>query len=217
VIARKGGIMSRFAILRDVPSDLTRADIDATAVQQIFNLAAVSVPADVAWESRISDESQLSWVRSYWHEGTRWGLCLYTARTKEELELYQLQCDVPFVEVTEVTEFASPETTDGEKQRTATPERSVLLGVEHPVPGAGEVDAPMFADLTAWLGESAGQADLEGIRWVRTYWDGVRRSAVSLYAAPGRESADAATLLLRRAGVVVHEVTEIYPEDYIEA
>jgi hypothetical protein len=204
--------MPRFAILRDVDPNLTRADIDANAVQQIFNLAAVSVPPDVAFDARISMDSQLSWVRSYWHEGTRWGLCLYTARSKEELELYQMQCDVPFVEVREVRELASPEATEGENGRTRAADGAVLLGIE--VPGAGR-DIETMPVPWALLADG-GEGTAGALEWVRTYLDEERQAAVSVYVAASREAADAVRVVFERAGVVVHEVTEIYPEDYVE-
>jgi hypothetical protein len=202
----------RFAILRDVDPNLTRAEIDANAVQQIFNLAAVSVPRDVAWDDRISIESGLSWVRSYWHEGTRWGLCLYAARSKEELELYQVQCDVPFVEVREVRELASPQATEGENGRTRAADGGVLLGVEGRGEGRDVEGMPTPRKLLADWGEGTAGA----LEWVRTYLDEERQAEVSVYMAASREAADAVRVVLERAGVVVHEVTEIYPEDYVE-
>src|SRR3546814_15605979 len=63
--------------------------------------------SDLAFDPRLSRDSELEWVRSYWQEGSDWGLCLYTARSESELELYHTACALPYVSFVPVDEVWS--------------------------------------------------------------------------------------------------------------
>ncbi len=67
--------MKDFAILRSLPVELTWQQVDAAA-QNMIHMGLTEDDRDIAWEPRMLG---VTWVRSYWEQGSDWGTCLYTA------------------------------------------------------------------------------------------------------------------------------------------
>ena len=44
----------------------------------------------------------VDWVRSYWHEGSTWALCLYAAPNPGQVTAYHQLCDLPHLAFHEI-------------------------------------------------------------------------------------------------------------------
>ncbi len=194
--------MNRYAILRQISPSMTRQEVDAAALETLFNMSAMNVPEEDAWEPRLTG---IGWVRSYWEPGGSWGLCLYRAKDAGAVELYHRSCNVPYVEFGEVQEVsaAGRETASG---RTLVPAGHELLTVEFAAAGAN-VDERWFVDAVCG----------EALTWVRAYRDQRRGRAVALYSAPDADAVQTVSDRLQRSGVVVRRVVEIHPDEYLGA
>ena len=89
--------MKHFAILRDVPADLTWDQVDASAIQNMLYM--IHHDADSAWEPRVLG---VEWVRSYWEPGSNWGTCLYTGPDEKTVRDWHELCQVPYAGIREI-------------------------------------------------------------------------------------------------------------------
>lgn len=203
--------MKRFAILRDNDPAATRTDVDAMAMQTIINLRAPNL--GVAVMPRFVG---VDWVRSYWQEGNAWGVCLYEAPGPQPLVEYHDMCGPPYVEFREIAEFTAPGAEVTSAGTTALSEGETLFTIETTLE-ADEPRAASFASLPATLTQAAGglEGSLDHVRWVRAYWDGERRRALSLYVTREAATVEALSRVLEPAGAIVRPVTEIAPGEYL--
>jgi hypothetical protein len=191
--------MKRFAILREVPATLTWPEVDASAVQNIINMHATNVEQEVVWTQGRGLQG-VRWIRSYWEPGNTWGLCLYEGESTGQVERWNFQCGVPFVEVREIEEQEPPAPVAYHAGFHADPAVSKLVVLECP---AGERVEKRLAPL-----------GVERPTWVRNYLDPERGIAISLYQA--ELPADETIRILESQGWAVRRVVEITPNDYMD-
>ncbi|HET7738999.1 MAG TPA: hypothetical protein VFK32_10535 [Tepidiformaceae bacterium] len=211
--------MRKFAIRRALDPTMTRDEVDAGALQSLFNLSAINVPIEEAFDPRLSRDSELEWVRSYWQEGGDWGLCLYTARTESELALYHTACALPYVSFTAVDELWSPDSTDPTSGRAVVPPGAVLFTLEGalaataPVePGPGDVES--FLRRLDYGGVvTPGEA---GTRWVRAYVDTESRVVIGTFLAHDERTYLAIAGRAQDTGVIIRRVIEVTPSEYLD-
>lgn len=206
--------MKRFAIERKNEATITREDVDAGAMQTVLTLAQSQREPGI--EPNPFSE-RVAWVRSYWHEGTTWGLCLYTGPDLVDIAEYHRVCEVPFVEFREVDELTDDLATVNDLGLTELLEGESLFTIEAPLGADATADAAAFARLPRTLTEAAGglEGSFDHVRWIRAYWDAERRGVLSLYATREAATIDALTRLLDGSGVTVRPVTEISPGEYL--
>lgn len=204
--------MKRFAILRRLETTTTREDWDAGAMQTLLNLRAEHTDK-VGTQPNFRS---VAWVRSYWHEGSTWGLCLYEAPELAEVANYHEICEVPYVEFRDVAEASADDVELNEFGLTALSEGESLFTIEA-VLDATEPDEPAFATLPASLAGASGglEGSLDHIRWVRAYWDEERGSALALYATREAGTITALAQVLEGSGATVRPVVEIAPGEYL--
>ncbi len=204
--------MKRFTILRTLDAGTTREDWDAGAMETLLNLRAQQLGVETN-----PNFAEVEWVRSYWHEGSTWGMCLYAAPELDQVANYHEICEVPFAEFREVDELTDEGVAINEFGLTEVLEGESLFAIQATVEPDASADTATFARLPRTLTEAA--AGLEGsfdhVRWVRAYWDAERRAVLSLYATREARTIDALTLLLDGSGVTVRPVTEIAPGEYL--
>ena len=218
-----GGLQVRkFAIRRSLNPTMTREDVDAGALQSIFTLSAIGVPPEEAFDPRLSRDSELEWIRSYWQEGSDWGLCLYTARSESELELFHTACALPYVSFTAVDEVGSIETSDPITGRALVPPGAVLFTVEGTLErtiAESPSGLPELDDLESLLEQLEGgeviRGAAAGVRGVRAYVDNEEGRVIGTFLAPDEPSyleiADSA----QGSRVTVRRVVEVTPSEYL--
>ncbi|MGD9933062.1 MAG: hypothetical protein AB7T37_05015 [Dehalococcoidia bacterium] len=211
--------MKKFAILRSVEPTMTRSEVDVAALQSIFSLGAIDIPPDEAYDSRLTRESQLSWIRSFWHEGSDWGLCLYTARSVVDLEVYHTECAVPYVAFDPVAELRSDRFTEAESGRTRLPAGCVQFSIEATLPPTVAAESGDLENIR-WLAAQCGAVIPEGltgpVHWVRAYVHESSPRVLAVYAAPDETTRQKLTEAFEAARATVRPLTEITPEEYIE-
>jgi hypothetical protein len=190
--------VKRFAILREIPPTLTWDEVDSSAVQNIINMGLTDITPDIAWDPSVIG---VKWIRSYWAQGTDWGLCLYTAESADNVKAWHDQCGVPYAGIQEVEELeGAPVEYEPGFHKDVDASRLVAL--------EGRADA-MFQ-------EALPHALLAGSTWIRAYVDQRASQVFALFTAS--ESADPAALMeLEAAGWKARRVVEIKPGNYIES
>ena len=176
--------MKRFAILRDVAPDTDWEALDSAAIQNLINMTFPEFFVDRAWDRTLPQK--VSWIRTYWEQGSNWGTCLYEAPDEQAVRDWHELCFVPYAGIREVEV-----------------EEDTMLA-EYPRGFHQPADkAPLVVVESASAPETA-----QGYRFIRTYRFADTGEEMQLFLAPaGTESAPP-------AGRVVRRVVEIRPEDY---
>ena len=212
-------MMANYAILRDMDPTWTRADVDAGAVQTLFNMRLGRRYPELAWEPRMIE---VDWVRSFWQEGTNWGLCLYTAPESQQIADYHSLCGVPYVEYHEIEEHFSPELCDPESGDMMLSDSTVTLFTVELALDVDEVGVATFERIEALLGSAAEpiptlvEGPTDHIQWIRAYWDRTRRVAVAFYAVENESALRFLEELFDGSDVAVRPVVEITPAEYLD-
>jgi hypothetical protein len=132
------GQVKPFAILRDIPPELTWDEMDAAAIQNMINMGISEAERDIAWEPRVLG---VKWVRTYWEQGSNWATCLYTAPDEQAVRDWHDLCQVNYAGIRDVEVEEAPEA-EGEYPRGfhATAEGAPLVVIEATAPGARPSD-----------------------------------------------------------------------------
>ncbi len=179
--------MKRFAILRDVPPDMSWEQVDAAAIQNMISMGLSEDDRHIAWEPSVLG---VSWVRSYWEPGSSWGTCLYTAPDGETVKRWHDLCQVPYVSIREIEVEEDPEIEDKYPRGFhETRDGAPLVAVEAADPGSPALE--------------------DGYRLIRKYRYPDSREELQLFLPTGPERPPAPTL-----PGIVRRVVEIRPGDY---
>ena len=178
--------MKNYAILRSVPPDLTWQQVDAAAIQNMVYMGLTEDDREIAWEPRMLG---VTWVRSYWEQGSDWGTCLYTAKDEESVRTWHDLCGVAYAGITEIEIDEGPAAAAYPRGFHQPREASPLIAVEAPAPG----HAPAPND---W-------------RWIRTYRDAASGAELQLFLPDGAQPP-----LPASESLAVRRVVELRPEDY---
>lgn len=180
--------MKRFAILRDLPRDLTWEEVDSASIQNMIYMGIPDRDRALAWEPRILG---VSWIRTYWEPGSNWGTCLCEAPDAQSVRDWHDLCEVSYAGIREVEVEESGEST-GQYPRgfhelaTAAP----LLAVE----------------TESQTGKPSSEP---GYRWIRTYRVPGTSEELRLYLPTGAANLDVPPVCGQ-----VRRVVEIRPDDY---
>ena len=186
--------MPKFAVLRDLPPSLTRADLDGMAIESVIaqdlyngfcrHYGRPGGTADLAdYAANTSgqedagpvdldspDGAGVRWIRSYWAPGTSWAACLYEAGSIAELRNFQTSCQLDGgIGFREVTELANPGRTDDAGRTIAPPDGWDLVSMDIPM----DESNPTIEAVAPTMNAAAAKPPLRnGIaaRWVRAYW-----------------------------------------------
>lgn len=94
--------MPRFALFRDYDPSTTRAQLDGVA---LAGAAALQTYVYRGGTEQHAEPHGISWVRSYWEPGGRWGMCVFDAPNLAVLAGFQELCGTPYVDAMEVDEL----------------------------------------------------------------------------------------------------------------
>ena len=186
--------MPKFAVLRDLPATLTRADLDSMAIesviaQDIYNAfcrhygrpGGPAELADYAANTSVQEGASpvdldspsgtgVRWIRSYWAPGTSWATCLYEAGSIAQLRNFQTSCQLDGgIVFREVTELASPGHTDHAGCTIAPPDGWDLVSIDMPVDGSTETLETVVPTMSAVAAKPPLRNGIAA-RWVRAYW-----------------------------------------------
>lgn len=176
--------MKPFAILRDISADLTWTEMDAAAIQNLINMGIQESDRDIAWEPRVLG---VTWVRTYWEQGSNWATCLYTAPNEGAVRDWHDLCQVAYAGIRDIVVEEAPEAASDYPR-----------GFHQP----GD-EAPLVVVQTAADGASERARD----GWIRTYRDPASGEEIQLFRAD-------AALPAGPPGTVIRRVVEVRPQDY---
>jgi hypothetical protein len=149
--------VKQFAIRRELSPLATWEDADVGALQTLVHTGLAA--ASVLMEPRVFE---VSWVRTYWEQGSGWGTCLFTGRDAAQVLQWHEICSVPYAEIREVEIIESTR-------------RSYRRGFH-----ARAEEAPLVA-----VELCAGAAARPGKGWIRTYRDLESGNELRLFLATG--------------------------------
>ena len=166
--------MKPFAILRDLPTDLTWEEMDAGAISNLINMAMPESDRAIAWEPRVLG---VRWIRTYWEQGTNWATCLYTAPNEAAVKDWHDLCQVAYAGIRDIEVVESPEAASDYPRGFHQPGDEAPLVVV-------ETDA------------AADQPAPDG--WIRTYRDPATGREIQLFRADAALPADPTGAVIRR-------------------
>ncbi len=109
--------MPRFALFRDYDPSTTRAQLDGVALAGAAALQTYVYRGDT---EKHAEPHGISWVRSYWEPGGRWGMCVFDAPNLAVLAGFQELCGTPYIDAMEVEEVAGTVAGSADNQLAVT-------------------------------------------------------------------------------------------------
>lgn len=174
--------MPRFALFRDYDPTTTRAQLDGVA---LAGAAALQTYVYRGGSEQHHEPHGISWIRSYWEPGGRWGMCVFDAPNLAVLAGFQELCGTPYVDAMEVEEIPG--------DASGSPDPQLALTMQLPPA------LPLRTALRDALPASIG-------RLVRAYSSPDRHSVVALLHGSTAEDVG--------AKVPAARVIELTPADY---